>query len=77
MRVHPFRRREISSCLRPAAVLSFVVVIVVPGTERPVTGIQHGYEHFFTFGFVRFTFAPSLSTSAKLLRDWQRWCARP
>ena len=38
-------------------VLGLVITTVVPASERPVTGIQHGYEHFLAFGFVGFVFA--------------------
>lgn len=38
-------------------VLGLVVTTMVPASERPVTGIQRGYEHFLAFGFVGFVFA--------------------
>ena len=42
-------------------VIGLVVVTVVPASERPVTGVEHGYEHFFAFGFVGVTFAIAYS----------------
>jgi hypothetical protein len=42
-------------------VIGLTVVTVVPASERPVTGVQHGYEHFLAFGFVGFTFALAYS----------------
>ena len=38
-------------------VIGLVVATVVPASERPVTGVAHGYEHFLSFGFVGFIFA--------------------
>jgi hypothetical protein len=38
-----------------------VVVTVLPASERPVTGVEHDYEHFLAFGFVGFTFALAYS----------------
>jgi VanZ family protein len=42
-------------------VIGLVVITVVPASERPVTGVQHGYEHFLAFGFVGFIFALAYS----------------
>jgi VanZ family protein len=42
-------------------VIGLVVVTVVPASERPVTGVEHGYEHFLSFGFVGFVFALTYS----------------
>jgi VanZ family protein len=41
--------------------MGLVVVTVVPASERPVTGVQHDYEHFIAFGFVGFIFALAYS----------------
>jgi VanZ family protein len=48
-------------------VIGLVVVTVVPASERPVTGVQHGYEHFLAFSFVGFTFALAYSRPPILL----------
>jgi uncharacterized membrane protein YccC len=44
-----------------------VVITVVPASERPVTGVQHEYEHFLAFGFVGFIFALAYSQRPMLL----------
>ena len=33
------------------------MVTVVPASERPVTGVEHDYEHFLAFCLVGFVFA--------------------
>jgi hypothetical protein len=48
-------------------VVGSVVVTVVPTPERPVTGVEHGYEHFLSFGFVGFIFALAYSRRPILL----------
>jgi VanZ family protein len=48
-------------------VIGLVVVTVVPAAERPVTGIEHGREHFLAFGFVGFIFALAYSQRPLLL----------
>jgi VanZ family protein len=42
-------------------VMGLVVITVVPASERPVTGLQHGFEHFLAFGFVGFIFTLAYS----------------
>lgn len=48
-------------------VIGLVIVTVVPASERPVTGVGHGYEHFLAFGFVGFVFALAYSRRPILL----------
>lgn len=48
-------------------VIGLVVITVVPASERPVTGVQHDYEHFLAFGFVAFIFALAYSRRPMLL----------
>jgi VanZ family protein len=48
-------------------VLGLVVATVVPASERPDTGVQHGYEHFLAFGFTGFIFALAYSQRPMLL----------
>jgi len=48
-------------------VIGLVVATVVPASERPVTGVEHGYEHFLAFGFVGFIFALAYSQRPILL----------
>jgi VanZ family protein len=37
-------------------ILGLVIVTVVPGDERPITGLQHDIEHFLAFALVGVTF---------------------
>ena len=37
-------------------ILGLVIVTVVPADARPVTGIQHDFEHFLAFGLAGTTF---------------------
>jgi VanZ family protein len=37
-------------------ILSLVIVTVVPADERPVTGLQHDFEHLLAFGLAGATF---------------------
>jgi VanZ family protein len=48
-------------------VVGLTVVTVVPASERPVTGVEHNYEHFLAFGFVGFVFALAYSRRTLLL----------
>lgn len=48
-------------------VIGLVVVTVVPASERPITGVQHYYEHFLAFGFVGLFFALAYSQRPILL----------
>jgi VanZ family protein len=48
-------------------VIGLVVITVVPASERPVTGVQHDFEHFLAFGFVGFIFALAYSRRPILL----------
>ena len=48
-------------------VIGLVVASVAPASERRVTGVEHGYEHFPSFGFVGFVFAPAYSQRPILL----------
>jgi VanZ family protein len=48
-------------------VIGLVVITAVPASERPVTGVEHGYEHFLAFGFVGFIFALAYSRRPILL----------
>ena len=43
------------------------MVTVVPASERPVTGVEHGSEHFLAFGFVGFVFALAYTRRPVLL----------
>ena len=38
-------------------ILAVVILTVVPATERPVTGLGQGFEHFAAFALVAGTFA--------------------
>ena len=37
-------------------ILGLVIVTVIPGDERPITGLQHDIEHFVAFGLAGLTF---------------------
>ena len=60
-------KREIPSCLRLAIGHRFGRRTVVPASERPFTGVEHGHEHFLSFGFVGFNFAVAYSWRPILL----------
>lgn len=54
------RARQSVNYLRAFAwllVAGLVVVTVVPAAERPITGLEHNYEHALAFGSVGFIFA--------------------
>jgi VanZ family protein len=48
-----------------AAVL--LVVTILPAAERPVTGLQHDFEHFAAFALVGILFAASFEIRTSLL----------
>jgi VanZ family protein len=37
-------------------ILGLVIVTIVPADERPVTGLEHDWEHFVAFGLAGLTF---------------------
>jgi VanZ family protein len=47
-------------------VLGLVVVTIVPADERPMTGLQHEFEHFLAFMLASLTFGFAYSVSFSL-----------
>ena len=44
-----------------------LVVTIVPAAERPLTGLQHDFEHFAAFALAGILFAASFETTTTML----------
>jgi VanZ family protein len=47
-------------------ILGLVIVTVVPGDERPITGLQHDIEHFLAFALAGLTFGFAYAQSLRV-----------